>query len=198
MIWKDLVLVKFLALNSIPIFGVVLMAYFGILLPIFAADPSFISHAIVVVFLFSQVILSYRLWLIRREINFLERGGQPKNSDFLKTLSLGDGFKLLEERAAVRLLFPNLLINALVVLGLVGTLVGFILLLQGITPAMVGDVSKVAELVALIARGMGVALVTTLIGSVLNLWARANFTLLVKAWQQLNIKTVEYVFSEKR
>jgi hypothetical protein len=197
MVWKDLALVKFFAINVIPLFGVMLMIYFGVFFPIFAADPSYISHVIVAVFLLSQIILFYRLFLIRRDINFLERGIPPLNADFLKTLSFGDGLKMLEERATVRLSFLSYLIASLVVLGLIGTLVGFILLLQGITPSMVGDITKVSELVALIARGMGIALVTTLIGSVLNLWARANFVLLVKTWQQLNIKTMEHVFWQK-
>lgn len=64
--------------------------------------------------------------------------------------------------------------NALVMLGLIGTVWGFIVALSGVDPATAGDVSKVAQMVSKLVEGMGIALYTTLEGSVLALWLTVN------------------------
>ena len=68
--------------------------------------------------------------------------------------------------------------NNLVLLGLIGTVVGFIMALSGVNPDTVGDVSSIAPMVSSLIQGMGVALYTTLVGSVLNIWLMLNCRLL--------------------
>jgi len=58
----------------------------------------------------------------------------------------------------------------LVFLGLVGTVIGFIVALSGVDPQKVPAVDNVAPMVARLINGMSIALYTTLIGSVLHLW----------------------------
>lgn len=64
--------------------------------------------------------------------------------------------------------------DTLVMLGLIGTVLGFIVALSGVDPASAGDVSRVTDMVAKLVEGMGVALWTTLEGSVLSLWLTIN------------------------
>jgi biopolymer transport protein ExbB/TolQ len=68
--------------------------------------------------------------------------------------------------------------NLLVLLGLIGTVVGFIMALGGIDPGEVGDPSSIGPMVARLIKGMGVALNTTLLGAVLNIWLGFNARLL--------------------
>lgn len=64
--------------------------------------------------------------------------------------------------------------TALVKLGLVGTVLGFIQALGGVKLDAVGDPAAIAPMVAALVSGMGVALYTTLVGAVLNLWISIN------------------------
>lgn len=68
--------------------------------------------------------------------------------------------------------------NSLVFLGLIGTVVGFIIALNGVDPSRAGDASSVAPMVATLIDGMGLALSTTLVGSVLNLWLMSCYRIL--------------------
>lgn len=60
--------------------------------------------------------------------------------------------------------------KVLVLLGLIGTVIGFRMALSGINPDSVSDVSVLSGLVATLVQGMGVALTTTLMGSIGALW----------------------------
>ena len=64
--------------------------------------------------------------------------------------------------------------EALVMLGLIGTVFGFIVALSGVDPDKAGDVSQVSGMVSRLIEGMGIALWTTLEGSVLSLWLAIN------------------------
>ncbi|MGE3289768.1 MAG: MotA/TolQ/ExbB proton channel family protein [Geminicoccaceae bacterium] len=66
----------------------------------------------------------------------------------------------------------------LVLLGLIGTVLGFIIALDGVDPARAGDVAEVGRMVATLVDGMGVALNTTLIGAILNIWLMVDYRLL--------------------
>lgn len=68
--------------------------------------------------------------------------------------------------------------TSLVLLGLIGTVLGFIMALHGVDAGAAGDVAQVGRMVAALVEGMGVALYTTLIGAVLNIWLMIDDRLL--------------------
>jgi biopolymer transport protein ExbB/TolQ len=68
--------------------------------------------------------------------------------------------------------------NTLVFLGLVGTVIGFIVALSGVNPELSATVDNVAPMVATLIKGMSIALYTTLIGSVLHVWLMMNYRIL--------------------
>ncbi|RME95707.1 MAG: hypothetical protein D6773_18140 [Alphaproteobacteria bacterium] len=68
--------------------------------------------------------------------------------------------------------------NMLVFLGLIGTVIGFIIALSGVKPEAVSQADSVAAMVATLIRGMSVALYTTLLGAVLNVWLNINYRIL--------------------
>ncbi|NQU71862.1 MAG: MotA/TolQ/ExbB proton channel family protein [Rhodospirillales bacterium] len=65
--------------------------------------------------------------------------------------------------------------NSLVLLGLIGTVVGFIIALSGVDPQKAADVASISPMVSTLIRGMSTALYTTLVGGVLNLWLTVNY-----------------------
>ncbi len=63
--------------------------------------------------------------------------------------------------------------HKLVMLGLIGTVIGFIIALRGIDPGASGDLDAVAGMVTQLIRGLGVAMFTTLVGSIGSVWLGA-------------------------
>lgn len=70
------------------------------------------------------------------------------------------------------------LAGTLTLLGLVGTVVGFIVALYGVDQAGVADPSAIGKIVATLMHGMGIALYTTLAGAVGYLWVISNVWML--------------------
>jgi MotA/TolQ/ExbB proton channel family len=68
--------------------------------------------------------------------------------------------------------------NSLVFLGLLGTVIGFIMALSGVDAQTAGDVDAIGPMVTMLIDGMSVALYTTLVGAVLNIWLMVNYRLL--------------------
>ena len=68
--------------------------------------------------------------------------------------------------------------NSLVFLGLIGTVIGFIIALSGINPEAAADVEAIGPMVSTLISGMSVALYTTLVGAILNVWLMLNYRLL--------------------
>lgn len=64
------------------------------------------------------------------------------------------------------------------VLGLIGTVVWFIIALSGVDASKAGDVGAVGPMVTTLIEGMSVALHTTLVGAVLNFWLSVNYNIL--------------------
>lgn len=84
---------------------------------------------------------------------------------------VGLGFSL---KSGVALRTLRWIASALVMLGLIGTVVGFIEALLGVNATTAGDPAAIAPMVAALVSGMGTALYTTLIGATLNLWLLLN------------------------
>ncbi|WP_246148318.1 MotA/TolQ/ExbB proton channel family protein [Skermanella pratensis] len=96
-----------------------------------------------------------------------------RDSGSRSTLAGNLRLKLSSRVAIVRHLAASL-----VLLGLIGTVVGFIISLSGVDPAKAGDVASISPMVTKLIEGMSVALYTTLVGGVLNIWLSINYNML--------------------
>ena len=81
--------------------------------------------------------------------------------------------------------------GSLVLLGLVGTVVGFIIAFSSVRPDVAADPGAVGTMVSILIQGMSVALFTTLIGAVLNIWLMMNYHVLVTGTVNLVTAIVE-------
>jgi biopolymer transport protein ExbB/TolQ len=81
--------------------------------------------------------------------------------------------------------------NSLVFLGLIGTVIGFIIALSGVDPSRAADADNVADMVATLISGMSVALNTTLVGAVLYVWLIVNYRLLASGTVDLLTETID-------
>ncbi len=98
-------------------------------------------------------------------------GGRTDQSRAISATALR--LKLFSRIAAVRRMA-----NFLVFLGLIGTVLGFIIALSGVEPEAAADINSVTPMVETMIEGLSVALYTTLVGAVFNIWLMINYQIL--------------------
>jgi biopolymer transport protein ExbB/TolQ len=81
--------------------------------------------------------------------------------------------------------------GTLVILGLIGTVVGFIISLSGVNPEGVADAKSISPMISKLILGMSVALYTTLVGAILNVWLMVCYHVLVSGTMRLVTAIVE-------
>lgn len=144
------------------------------------ADTSRISVIIFVLFVVGLAMTAWRIEKVTGELDHIERGAGGRLESYRRSFAASgaSATRALELRLFGRIQFIRYIANALVMLGLIGTVVGFVLALRGVDASVAGDAAAVGGMVGTLLHGMGVALYTTLVGSVLNLWLTANYQIL--------------------
>ncbi len=100
---------------------------------------------------------------------------QAKEADSGSRLLLADSLKM---RLGVRLGTIRHVANTIVLIGLVGTVIGFIIALSGVDAAAATDAGAITPMISTLLFGMAIALYKTLVGSVLNIWLMLDYRLL--------------------
>lgn len=188
MLYRYLLVVRFVLVNTVAT-ALLVAAYFqGWLDGVFTAYLMELSAVIFLVFLYGLVLCGARIWRHSVELNDVKAGTPDPRSRAGRYLSQIRGasrdslsikadalrLKLTDRIAGVRHIA-----NALVFLGLIGTVIGFIIALSGVDPAAATEVENVAAMISTLIKGMSVAMYTTLIGSVLYIWLIINYRILV-------------------
>lgn len=171
---------RFAALNLVGVAGLFLVWINGWVDRIVVGDSSRISILIFILFLIGLVASAWRIDKVTRELDYLRMGEGGRLSDYrraIENVRSGSATRSLELRLFARIAFIRHIANTLVLLGLIGTVVGFVLALTDINADTATDVNQVGRMVGTLIEGMGVALYTTLVGSVLNVWLAANYQL---------------------
>ncbi|WP_246149003.1 MotA/TolQ/ExbB proton channel family protein [Skermanella pratensis] len=176
---------RFVALNMVGVAGLFLVWVNGWVERVLVADSSRISVLIFLLFVVGLLASAWRINKVTQELDNLRTGNTPVSeggrlATYRRALETGgaSATRALELRLFSRIAFIRHIANALVLLGLVGTVVGFIMALGQVNAANASDVNAISGIVGTLIEGMGVALYTTLVGSVLNLWLAANYQLL--------------------
>jgi biopolymer transport protein ExbB/TolQ len=78
-----------------------------------------------------------------------------------------------------------------VLLGLIGTVIGFIIALSGVDVELAANVDSVGPMISTLIGGMSVALYTTLVGAIFNIWLMVNYRLLLSGTVNLVTSVVE-------
>ncbi|MDH3741764.1 MAG: MotA/TolQ/ExbB proton channel family protein [Hyphomicrobiales bacterium] len=189
------VLILRFALVNLLGFGLLAIAAMqGFVGQVMAADRTYLSAVIFIVFLGGLTICAWKMLRISRELNRV-RNFDPlapsKAAEYLAKIrgsrSAGRGvladalrLKLSQNVAVIRQTA-----GSLVLLGLIGTVIGFIIALSGVDPETASDVSAVAPMISTLISGMSTALYTTLVGSILNIWLMVNYQLLASGTVKL-------------
>jgi hypothetical protein len=157
MLFQYLLLTRFIVINTF--FGALVLAAFGQgwLDTMISARLAELTLIIVAVFFYGLVACGWRI--SDSQSRALQAG----------TLRL----ELTDRIVAVRHIS-----NTLIFLGLIGTVIGFIIALSAVDPNIAADAENVASVIATLIDGMSVALNTTLVGATLYLWLTVNYRVL--------------------
>jgi hypothetical protein len=185
--YRYLLLFRFLVINGTGavLLGAVWMQ--GWVDRILAADDTHICKLIFALFVVGVVWTGQQVLMLSRELNALERwplGTGARSTEVLRSMAGRDGHTRAALASALRLKLGHRIgrvrhmASTLVLLGLIGTIVGFVIALSGVDQAAVTDASAIGPMVATLLHGMAMALFKTLVGSVLNVWLMVDYRLL--------------------
>lgn len=190
---------RFVVLNVVA-FGLLGAAWAnGLVAQVMVADATRLSLLIFVVFLGGLMLCACRVFQVNQDILSLQSDSQNLKSFAGRFLHDIQGLSEKQKSAQVgslrlqltqRIVLVRYIANTLVLLGLIGTVVGFIIALSGVNPEDAKDVNAIAPMVSTLIAGMSTALYTTLVGSVLNLWLMANYQILTHGTVQLISKMI--------
>jgi MotA/TolQ/ExbB proton channel family len=197
---RYLLLLRFILANAIALALVSAAAGQGWVGAILAADQGGLCRAIVAVFVVGLVWSGQRAVQLSRGLNELERfvrlPGAPAPAYLDDVAGHGADSRAilasnLRLKLASRISPIRHLANSLVLLGLIGTVVGFIIALSGVRPEVAADVHAIGPMVSTLIGGMSIALYTTLVGSLLNVWLMVNVRLLEGGSVKLLTATID-------
>ncbi len=154
---------------------------------VFVSDSTGLTVVIFGVFLGGLVLCAGKVWLVSAELDCVrsfDRCRESAAANYLAEVAgRGSGSRAitggaLRVRLANRVAVVRHVANSLVLFGLIGTVLGFVIALSGVDAGAAGDVRAIAPMVTDLIGGMSVALYTTLVGAVLNLWLMVNYHVL--------------------
>jgi hypothetical protein len=195
---RYLLLLRFALTNLVAMALVAAVWLQGWLDEMVRTDSTHLCALIGLVFLIGLAQCGRRVMQTSLELNELRVGiGSSPVAALMRDLLRRDASSraalvgALRIRLANRIAGVRYVANMLVLLGLIGTVVGFIMALGGVDPETAGDVESIAPMVSELVGGMSVALYTTLVGSVLNIWLMVNYRLLESGTVKLLTAVVE-------
>ena len=200
MLYRYLLVVRFVLVNLVAAALLVAAYIQGWLDGLFAERLRELSGGIFLVFLYGLALCGARVWRHSVELNELKAGTPDPESRAGQYLSRAPGASpesRILQAGTLRLKLTNRIVvvrhiaNALVFLGLIGTVIGFIIALSGIDPESASNAENVSAMVTTLIGGMSVALYTTLIGAVLYIWLIVGYRILVTGTVDLIATTIE-------
>ena len=79
----------------------------------------------------------------------------------------------------------------MVILGLIGTVIGFIIALSGVNSNVASNPDEIGKMVTSLIKGMSVALYTTLAGSIFSVWLNICYQMLSNGANKILSKVIE-------
>ena len=197
-----LLLLRFLAANAAALAILAAVWLQGWVALVFEGDITHLTVVIAAVFVIGLAIAATKVWRCSRELNAVraaETGGETRLRWYRDlTARAADGARgtladCLRSRLYARIAVVRTMANSLVVLGLIGTVIGFIIALSGVDAGAATDAGTVGTMVSTLIQGMAVALYTTLVGAVLHVWLMMNYQVLATGTVNLANAIIEAV-----
>jgi hypothetical protein len=198
--YRYLLMLRFVLFN-LAAFALLGVAYVhGFVDMVVAADRTYLSVVIGLVFLVGLGLCARKVWQTSRELNRVRQPGAVARSGVVRDLerlqvrdpeSRGNLMGALRLTLSHRISIVRHIANSLVLLGLIGTVLGFIIALSGVDAAHASDIKAITPMISTLISGMSTALYTTLVGAILNVWLMANHHLLTSGTVKLIASLME-------
>lgn len=204
---RYVLLMRFTLFN---LFGFSLLAaawLHGLVDLVLVSDRTNLSVVIAVIFFAGLGLCSRKIWQTSRDLNQVRSFDPDVPSRAADYLALLHGRResgrtilasTLRLKLSSRIGAVRHFANSLVILGLIGTVIGFIIALSGVDPENASDIKAVAPMISTLVDGMSTALYTTLVGSILNVWLMTNYHLLATGTVKLITALIEFGESHER
>lgn len=169
---------RFAFLNLFGLVGLVLLQINGWISKIYDGDPSKITVVIFLLFIVGMFLTAFRVNKLTKELNDVRTGQSARLRQYWELFERrGEAVasQVTQIRLYSKIQWIKRISSSLVALGLIGTVFGAITFLLGVDVAALGDVDRIGSAFSVVLSGMGIALYTTLVGAVLNLWLNFNF-----------------------
>jgi hypothetical protein len=197
--FRYLLLTRFIVINTF--LGALVMAAFGQgwLDTMISARLAELTLIIVAVFLYGLAACGWKIWRLTVELNGLAMESLPDDnplSRYLDHVEASDSQSRALQAGTLRLELTDRIVsvrhiaNTLIFLGLIGTVIGFIIALSAVDPNTAAEAENVASVIATLIDGMSVALNTTLVGATLYLWLTVNYRVLTSGTVSLIAEVV--------
>ena len=171
---KNLLLYRFAIFNGAMGALTGWLGWKGYVAAAFAADPTGISALILLMFVALLGSTGFRVWKTAKALNDLKEKGPLTNVGRLKSRKRLAKIRHIHDGSAW-----------LAYLGLIGTVVGFVIALSGVDLGALATAQGVQAMIPQLMAGMKVALYTTLAGSFFGIWTEMNYRMLHTATECL-------------
>lgn len=198
--YKYLLFLRFCLINAVGI-AFLLVAYSqGYISKAINSDITNVVLLIIILFFIGLLLSTQKTIWISKELNLanqktLKKGSLIEdfkyNSKDLDASSRSNLASSLRIKIAGKINLIKFISNTLVVLGLIGTVIGFIIALSGVDSTVANNPEEVGKMVTSLINGMSVALYTTLAGSIFSVWLNICYHVLASGANQLLSKIIE-------
>lgn len=187
--------ILWMALFNLAAFALVAVAFaHGWAQLVFSSDVTGLTYVIAGVFLLGLALSFAKAWKIACEADCVRTHNPCAGTwadNYLESVARRSAGSRAIAASTLRFLVASRIspvhhiAASLVLLGLIGTVLGFIIALAGVSAESATNLSDTSRMVSRLIAGMSVALYTTLQGAVLNLWLSANYRILSAAAARL-------------
>ena len=198
--FKYLLLLRYCLINSVGIIFLLVAYTQGYLNSAIDADITNVVILIISLFVLGLILATQKTFWISKELNlaYLNESKQDSlTNDFLiksKNLNASSRSNLaasIRIKIATKIDLIKFIANTLVILGLIGTVIGFIIALSGVNSEVASNPDEIGKMVTSLISGMSVALYTTLAGSIFSVWLNICYQILTNGANKLLSRIIE-------
>ena len=198
--YKYLLILRYSIINLVGLVFLFVLITQGYVSKAIKADITNMVIVILALFSVGFILAAYRTFWLSRELNHSYLKVLPPNSivkDFLQNSKKLDASSRSNLAASLRIKLSSkinyikFMANTLVILGLIGTVIGFIIALSGVDGSVSSNPEEVSKMVSTLIQGMSVALYTTLVGSICSVWLNICYQIMSTGANNLLSKIIE-------
>ena len=198
--YKYLLILRYSLINVVGLIFLFVLITQGYVTKAIKADITNMVIVILTVFAVGFILAAYRTFWLSKELNYSFLKILPNHSlakEFLHSSKKLDASSRNNLAASLRIKLSSkigyikFMANTLVILGLIGTVIGFIIALSGVDGSVSSNPEEVSKMVSTLIQGMSVALYTTLVGSICSVWLNICYQIMSTGANKLLSKIIE-------